>query len=538
MIILIFNMEKLPGIFNDVIGPVMRGPSSSHTAASWRIAKTALDILNDKLDKALIEFDRNGAWASNYLEQGTAMGMNGGLLGLEITDERMKNTEEEAIRRGIAIDYRISSFPASHPNTVRLTLWGVSGKKVQMVAISTGGGSFEIQSVNGFGVKFTGDSFGMIFFLNGDTEIQKVIISKMPRELKFFHEKIDNVIISGCISPQPLQQELIGQLQNHPGIYDFALINPVMPIVTGNQQELPFSSIDSLLDYAGKMDYDLGKLGLLYEKSLSGLQDIELIRMMNSIVQIVHQSIDTGLNGTWSDDRILPQQSHLIGKAEDEGKIKASVMNRMISFVTALMESKSAMEIIVAFPTAGSCGTVGGAVRAVAQNLGSSDEEIVAAYFAAGIVGAYFAAGPGFSAEVHGCQVECGAASGMAAAALVQLMGGTAAQAIGAASMAIQNMIGLVCDPVADRVEVPCLGKNISAAFNAYASAIMSVSGFDAVIPLDQVIKTVEEVSRIMPGCLKCTGKGGLAVTEAALSLKRKLENRSSLKRMAKGSNP
>ena len=111
----------------------------------------------------------------------------------------------------------------------------------------------------------------------------------------------------------------------------------------------------------------------------------------------------------------------------------------------------------------------------------------------------------------------------MAAAGIVQLMGGSAKQALDAASMAIQNMIGLVCDPVADRVEVPCLGKNISAAMNAYSSAIMAISGFDAVIPLDQVIQTVSEVSRTMPCTVKCTGKGGLAATLASKELKDKL---------------
>jgi L-serine dehydratase len=90
--------------------------------------------------------------------------------------------------------------------------------------------------------------------------------------------------------------------------------------------------------------------------------------------------------------------------------------------------------------------------------------------------------------------------------------------------MAIQNMIGLVCDPVADRVEVPCLGKNVSAAVNAYASAIMAISGFDAVIPLDEVIETVKQVSKSIPVCLKCTGKGGLAATETALNIKNKLK--------------
>ncbi|MDZ7635061.1 MAG: L-serine ammonia-lyase, iron-sulfur-dependent, subunit alpha [Bacteroidales bacterium] len=93
--------------------------------------------------------------------------------------------------------------------------------------------------------------------------------------------------------------------------------------------------------------------------------------------------------------------------------------------------------------------------------------------------------------------------------------------------MAIQNMIGLICDPVANRVEVPCLGKNISAAVNAYSSAIMAVAGFDAVIPLDQVIETVSRVGKTMPSCVKCTGKGGLAITETALTMEKKLKKSS-----------
>jgi L-serine dehydratase len=188
------------------------------------------------------------------------------------------------------------------------------------------------------------------------------------------------------------------------------------------------------------------------------------------------------------------------------------------------MESKSAMEVVVAVPTAGSCGTVGGSLLAFSEFYGSTEKELIKAYFAAGIVGAYFAQGPGFSAEEHGCQVECGASAGMAAAAMVQLMGGTAEQALGAASMAIQNMIGLICDPVADRVEAPCLGKNISAAVNAFSSAIMAVSGYDYVIPLNEVIQTVSRVSKTMPTCNKCTGKGGLAITETALKLKDQLK--------------
>lgn len=534
-------MKKLPGIFNDVIGPVMRGPSSSHTAASWRIGRIALDILNEPLRAALIEFDRDGAWAPNYREQGTTMGFDGGLSGLEITDERMKSADSYALHKDINIEYQVGSFPADHPNTVRLTLRGIPGKTVEIIAVSLGGGTFEIRSVNGFPVRLNGDLFGLMIFTTDKPDLSEELKTLVPPGVGFsFDQQGDNIKYE-FKSSYPFPPDLMVHLQNHPIIDEISVINPIMPVIAGRETEMPFTDIPSLIEFAAENNADLGELGLVYEKCISGYPEEELNRLMKIIINIIHNSIDTGLKGTHFEDRILPRQSHLIREAEDQGRIRDSVVNRIIENVSALMESKSAMEVVVAAPTAGSCGTVGGALRAVSENLGSSAgklensaDELIKAYFAAGIVGAYFAQGPGFSAEEHGCQVECGAASGMAAAGIVQLMGGNAKQAIDAASLAIQNMIGLICDPVADRVEVPCLGKNISAAVNAYASAVMSVSGFDAVIPLDQVIQTVSEVGKSMPSCVKCTGKGGLAASEAALNIKnrlaQKIQHKSNLK--------
>lgn len=520
-------MKKLPGIFNDVLGPEMRGPSSSHTAASWRIARTAVDILNDDLVHALIEFDKNGAWALNYREQGTKMGMDGGLLGLSITDERIKDTDSYADQKGIAIDYRISSFPTSHANTIRLTLWGASKKEVQIIAVSTGGGAFRIESINGFDVIMNGDLFEVIFFAPENIMDLKEINITDASEINCSVIQGDKQNLFELKSSLTFSPEFLTNLQNNAKLVDISVIHPVMPVIAGNEKEMPFTSIQSLYEYAEKTNSDLGKLGLIYEMCISGMPEKDMNSKMESVMNTIQNSINIGLRGTEYRDRILHQQSHLIRKAEKEGKIKESIVNRMIAYVTALMESKSAMEVIVATPTAGACGTLGGSLRAVAEELDSDQDDLIKAYFASGIVGAYFAQGPGFSAEEHGCQVETGAAAGMAAAGIVQLMGGTAKQAIDAASMAIQNVIGLVCDPVADRVEVPCLGKNITAAVNAYSSAIMAISGFDAVIPLDQAIQTVIRVSKTMPTCVKCTGKGGLAITEASIELKRRLEGQS-----------
>jgi L-serine dehydratase len=142
---------------------------------------------------------------------------------------------------------------------------------------------------------------------------------------------------------------------------------------------------------------------------------------------------------------------------------------------------------------------------------------------AAGMIGIFIAAHATFAAEVGGCQVECGAASGMAAAALVTLACGSLEQALNASSIALQNILGMICDPVANRVEVPCLGKNILAASNALACANMALANFDAVIPLDEVVETIDRVGKSLPVELRCTALGGLSTTPTSKKIERRL---------------
>lgn len=502
----------------------MRGPSSSHTAASWRTAKLCLDILNDPLSKAIIDFDKDGAWAPNYREQGTTIGIEGGLLGIDMSDDQIKNTVQLAKEKGITILYEINSYQTTHVNTFRLALEGISGKKTNVTAISIGGGSFEIQEIDGFKVRMNGGYYELL--LKG---VPKHIILQdvalLCKENKGISESFnaEKRLLNIKFSKEISRDVLTAVKQKIP-FDEIISIQPVLPIILGNESEVPFTTIATLLEFAAKEDLDLGALGLLYEKSQSGLADSEVIDKMKSIVGIIESSITTGLEGTRYEDRILPQQSHLIAIAQKKKNIlENSIVNSIIANVSAIMESKSAMEVVVANPTAGSCGVVGGVLRAVADDINASNDELIRAYFATGIVGVYFANGPGFSAEEHGCQVECGASAGMAAAGIVQLFGGSAKQGIDAASMAIQNMIGLICDPIADRVEAPCLGKNVSAAVNALSSATMACAGYNALIPLNEVIETISSVSKQMPACNKCTGKGGLAITKTACAIKKEL---------------
>ncbi len=516
-------MNSLASIFNDVIGPVMRGPSSSHTAASWRVAGMAVQMIDGPLKHALIAFDKDGAWVTNYEEQGTVLGMNGGLLEIDMADDLMKQTERIASERGVDIDYEISTFENTHANSMQLILTSDTGDQVKILAASLGGGSFEIQKIDECRVEMKGDHHVLLVWSHND--IEKDLLEIKPSEVQLKSVESADFKLYVFEGFQPFTETLIDQITEYKEVYKVANVLPVMPIISGRERALPFASIESLIDYSNEQGLSLGSLGLLYEEYRSGLSKEVLKNKMKTIIEIIEGSIAKGLSGTEYEDRILPQQSNLVAKAEKNGKIlQGSIINKIIENVAAIMESKSALEVIVANPTAGSCGTVGAALKAVSDEVEATMDDKIMAYYATGLVGAYFAMGPGFSAEEHGCQVECGASAGMAAAGIVEFFGGTAAQGLGAASMAIQNMIGLVCDPIADRVEAPCLGKNTSAAVNALSSATMAISGFAHLIPLDQVLETVERVSADMPTCVKCTGLGGLAITPAALKLKEQLE--------------
>ncbi len=275
--------------------------------------------------------------------------------------------------------------------------------------------------------------------------------------------------------------------------------------------------------YAKKM-LEHWELAVLYESKRSNISQEEVYEKMKNIVLIMEESIENGLEGTSYDDRILDRQSHLIDEAQIKGKlIPGDVINTVIKSITAIMEVKSSMGVIIAAPAAGAAGGLPGTVIGTANTMGFDIEQKMKAMFAAGIIGIFISENSGFAAEVGGCQVECGAGSGMAAAGLVQLLGGTAKECIDAASMALQNILGMVCDPVGDRVEVPCLGKNIMAGANAIACANMALSGFDKVVSLDETIIAMDKVGRMLPGELRCTGKGGLSITQTSKDIEKKL---------------
>jgi len=247
---------------------------------------------------------------------------------------------------------------------------------------------------------------------------------------------------------------------------------------------------------------------------------------MRGIYKIMRAAINTGINGTTYEDRILGSQSVKFKELMDDNRLidGATTLNTIVMYVSAIMEVKSSMGVIVAAPTAGSCGAMPGAVIAVADTLEVSEEDMIKALLSSGLIGVFIAAHSTFAAEVGGWQAECGSGSTMAAAAIVQLAGGSLDQSICASSMALQSSLGMICDPIGNRVEAPCLNRNVMAASNALSCANMALADYDHLIPLDQVIETMYDVGKSIHNTLRCTNLGGLSITKAAKDIEAKLE--------------
>ena len=184
----------------------------------------------------------------------------------------------------------------------------------------------------------------------------------------------------------------------------------------------------------------------------------------------------------------------------------------------------ASMQCIVACPTAGSCGIVPAVLLACAQSRGLDRQTLINALFTASAVGIIVGSRATVSGAEGGCQAECGAAAAMGAAAVTEMLGGTPEMAFHAAAMALKNVLGLTCDPVAGLVEIPCIKRNASGAMNALLSADLALAGVRSYIPFDEVVDAMYAIGKAMPQSVRETSKGGLAVTPTGMRMKKETQ--------------
>ncbi len=275
-----------------------------------------------------------------------------------------------------------------------------------------------------------------------------------------------------------------------------------------------YKSISELVNAASSVGRTISEVVLADQAEQLCISPETLFERMDARLSVMEDSVKAGMNPALrSTSGLTGGDASRMWDHAASGGICGGFTNRAMARALAVSENNAAMGKIVAAPTAGSCGILPGAVVSMLDESRCSREAAVMALFTAGAFGMVIAQNASIAGAEGGCQAECGSAAAMAAAALVELMGGTPQQCAHACAMAIKNQLGLVCDPVAGLVEIPCIKRNVSGVAIAFSSAEMALAGIESKIPADECIGAMREVGCSIPTALRETAKGGLAAT-------------------------
>lgn len=286
-----------------------------------------------------------------------------------------------------------------------------------------------------------------------------------------------------------------------------------------------YASQKEIEQMTDRYQISLSALAMCHEAERSEVGVSEVKTRMKQSLDVMKSNIRTGVAAT------QPSIGGLIGTnaakvyqyLHDGNSLGGELLMKATAYALAVTEENARMKRIVACPTAGACGVVPGCLVAVGEQRGLSDDILTDALFNASAIGIVIASGATISGAEGGCQAEIGAASAMAASALAEIGGGSVSACMNAAAIALKNILGLVCDPVAGLVEVPCSKRNAMGVANAIVAADMALSGITSVIPLDEVVKAMKEVGRALPFELKETAKGGVAVSKTGREIKNRM---------------
>lgn len=287
-----------------------------------------------------------------------------------------------------------------------------------------------------------------------------------------------------------------------------------------------YQSVKDLVRTAEIQQKALSELVIEAECHESGSNRKEVWQRMRSNLLTMRAAIKQGENelGVRSKTGLTGGEAIKLKKYRAKGKtLSGDVMMAAVENAIAINEVNAAMGVICATPTAGSSGTLPGALFMLEQRLGLSEDQMIRFLFTAGGLGLIIANHAGIAGATGGCQEEVGSASAMAAAAAVEAAGGSPEQSSQALAIALSNLLGLVCDPIAGLVEIPCVKRNAIGAGNALIAADMALAGCTSMIPADECISALDKVGRSMSVDLRETGLGGLAGTPTGQAIKTKI---------------
>ncbi|MDP2697712.1 L-serine ammonia-lyase, iron-sulfur-dependent, subunit alpha [Thalassospira sp.] len=511
-------------LLNSVIGPVMRGPSSSHCAAPYMMARLVRELSTtngEVLTRAIVRFDSRGSFAPVYQAQSSDENFAAGLAGVGLTDTGFRQVLPRVLRgEGFEFAVEITELANNnHPNRVdlHLTVQAPDGSTRTDLyqGASIGGGMFYIDRMNDVPVFLTGKTAVVFVWGNAPDDVATMLCGK------------DNVVLGQETGPDgridiSLQalpsQAAFKTLRQMPGIHDVRMADASQYPVCSTDDL--FSTTDAVINVAEAQGGSLAQAGLVLEAQRLGRSLDDTRALFRQRGELMLQVVAEGFDAKPEDNvmRFLTLRARKVRDANLPAGLGGAVLQDAIAGALSAMERDSNRGLVCAAPTAGSAGVVPGTLYGLIRH-GIDPDGMTDALQVMALVGAVFAARGTFAAECGGCSVETGASAAMAAAGVVQAYGGTAQQCFDAAAMCLMNTLGLVCDPVGGDVEIPCHARNVAGVSHAFSSAMAVMAGFDAVLGFDELVDQTVKIGAMMHPDLRCTARGGCAATKTALKL-------------------
>lgn len=503
----------------DILGPVMIGPSSSHTAGAARIGLMGRRILGGEPEA--IELGFYGSLAKTYKGHMTDTAVVAGLLGMDVDDAGLPHALETAGARRVSVDIRTQTMSEKNPNTVEMRVR--SGRETrQIVGISVGGGEVVMTAIDDHAVHLDGKREALLLFADRDRNLQAEIVrvaggARVSCEV--VPGDVEDLVIVAAEAPLP--DDTAARLEAVPGVRAARRLPRLYAYATRDPEPL-FGSVAGMLAYCRANKTDAAGAVVAYETKRSGLDGSETRRMLRRIWRVMEDAIRRGLQG---ENRLVgglmdgKDASRLLAAIEAGRVLSGPVLPLAVARALASMEVNAAMGCVVAAPTAGSCGVLPGVLSVLAEQRGSAPSEVTDALLVAAMYGVLIARVAPVSGALGGCQSEIGVASAMTAAACAQLGGGGPEQTAQAMALALKSVLGMACDPVAGPVEVPCIKRNAIGVANALAAADMALAGIQSIVPPDEVILALRNVQTLLPMELRDTTLGGLGSTPTAQQL-------------------
>lgn len=521
----------------DVIGPIMVGPSSSHTAGALRIAYMARRLC--LAEPKTVEFRLLGSFAHTLTGHGTDKALVAGMLGLATDDLRIRDSFDLAREAGLAFSFvTLPDAEYDHPNTIDVRIVDAAGNAMDVRGESIGGGAAVIRKIDDIDVRITGESASIVVRQRDEKGVLAHIAQSISDEgvniatTRMYRERKGDTAYTVLETDQAVGAEAKAAIEDHPAIYDVRIIpgdaradveRVAVPDVAAALQrfaELDFGNGAALLAYCEEHGATLSEAFLAREAALAaslGYADGAAAYLREALA-VMRCAARRPI------DEALPSMGGLIGGEarkltdlhERGGELCDDQLSCAIAYAMAVLETNASMGRIVAAPTAGSAGVLPGVLLALQRTRGYGDDDLAHGLAAAAAIGYLITRNATVSGAEGGCQAEVGSAAAMAAAASVELMGGTPAQCFAAASNALTNMMGLVCDPIAGLVEEPCQKRNAAGAAVALVSAQIALAGIGNLVDFDQTVEAMRKVGRSLPFELRESALGGIAAAPTA----------------------